>query len=377
MEIGEFRKKEFERRDARLKYRQPMKLKKSEMQKDKLHIVYVMTWTGICGGTKIILQHCNKLTERGHKATIICHFSKPNWFAMDERISFIQVALGEVLCEYIPKCDIIVATYWKEIYECVEQNVAPVIYFEQGDIHLFDQESIDAYTMEHIRNQIQIAPFIYTVSTFAKEKLREVFDVEVAVISNAVDKNIFYYTPHKKEGNSKIVITAIGSENVHFKCISNIVVAIQILKKIGNDIEFIWISPDQPNKLTTIPVIVNPSQKEIGNCLQRSDIFVCASLYESFCLPVLEAMMCGAAVITTDNGGVRDFVKDNVNAIVIEKNSISDMINKLTILINDKTLRYELVKAALVAAEEFDWEHTTDKLIDFYRNIASYEVLPN
>jgi len=375
MDFWEFRRKEFERRHARLQQSQPMKLEKIKLKKNKLHIVYVMTWTGICGGSKIILQHCNKLVERGHAATIICHFDRPSWFPLDERVVFVQVPLDKVLCEHIPICDVIVATYWKEIYECVEQHIAPVVYFEQGDSHLFDPKTIDTHTTEHIRKQIQIAPFVYTVSTFAKEKLQEVFNTEAAIIPNAVDKNIFYHNSNKKENVDKAVITAIGSENISFKCIFNIVVAIQILKKLGNNIEFTWISPDNPGKLVTIPAIINPNQKDIGNYLRHSDIYVCASLYESFCLPVLEAMTCGAAVVTTDNGGIRDFVVDKENALIIEKNSISDMIDKLQMLINDINLRKKLAASALKTAKTFDWEHTTDKLISYYTDISCYQVI--
>lgn len=376
MDFWEFRRREFERRDARLQNAKPMKLKKIQEKKvqekkDKLHIVYVMTWTGLCGGSKIILQHCNELVKRGHKASIVCHFPKPDWFLLDEKVVFIQVPLEDVLCESIPRCDVIVATYWKEIYECVEQNIAPVVYFEQGDSHLFEPDGMDARTMQHIRKQISMAPFIYTVSTFAKEKLRENFSVEAEVIPNAIDKNIFFPGKEEKINDGKIVITAIGSENIHFKCIANIVVAVSLLKKLDKNIEFIWISPDTPGKLVTIPVSVNPSQKEIGDCLRRSDIFVCASVYESFCLPVLEAMTCGAAVITTDNGGIRDFVEDNVNALIIKKNNIAHMIEKLELLIDDAQLRKSLSSAAIKTAEEFDWKHTTDKLISYYQAIAS------
>jgi len=376
MDFWEFRNKEFVRRDTRLQNRQPMELIKTEDYKERLHIVYVMTWVGICGGSKIILQHCNQLIEKGHKATIVCHFPKPIWFPLDARVAFVHAPMGEVLCEYIPKCDVIVATYWKEIYECVEQKMAPVVYFEQGDTHLFDQATMNAHTMEHIRKQIGIAPFVYTVSTFAAEKLKENFNANAKVIPNAIDKTIFYPTQDAKEikGGDKTTITTIGSEHIGFKCIINIVMAIEILKKMGHDIEFIWISPDAPSKLTMIPVMVNPAQKEIGECMRKSDIYVCASLYESFCLPVLEAMTSGAAVVTTDNGGIRDFVTDGSNGLIIEKNNIADMVEKITMLINDTQLRRQIAVAAMETAQAFDWQYTTDKLISYYRDIASYRI---
>jgi len=367
----DFRKREFERRDARLKNSRPMKLKKTNENKDVLHIVYVMTWTGICGGSKIILQHCNELVAAGHKVTIICHFSKPDWFPLNKNAAFVQVPITEVLCESIPSCDVIVATYWKEIYECVEQNIAPVVYFEQGDTHLFDPGAMGA-NLEHIRKQISLAPFVFTVSNFAKEKLRENFNVEAEVIPNALDKKIFY--PANTKRGEKTIITAIGSESIAFKCIPNIIASIILLKKIGYDIDFIWITPHEPRQFKSIPSIVNPSQNIIGECLRRSDIYVCASLYESFCLPVLEAMTCGAAVVTTDNGGIRDFVKPDINALIIKKNNIADMVDKIEALIKNPDRRQALSSAALKTAQKFDWTDTSRKLINYYRNIANYVV---
>jgi len=377
MDFGEFRSKEFARRAARLQNSKPMELIKTTEQKERLHVVYVMTWVGICGGSKIILQHCNQLVERGHRATIVCHFPKPGWFPLDARVAFVQAPMGEVLCEYIPRCDVIVATYWKEIYECVEQKIAPVVYFEQGDTHLFDQAAMDIYTLDHIRKQISVAPFVYTVSTFAAEKLKENFNVDAHVIPNAIDKTVFFPSPNSAQpsNNGKTVITTIGSEYIGFKCIGHIVIAIAILRKIGHDIEFIWISPSAPNKLTMVPAKINPSQKEIGDYMRKSDIYVCASLYESFCLPVLEAMTSGAAVVTTDNGGIRDFVKDGVNGLIINKNSIGDMVEKIALLIKDTKLRQRITDAAMETAQTFDWTHTTDKLINYYRDIASYQVM--
>ena len=64
-ELKYLKEKEFEKREKRLEKSIPQKLKyQKELKKDKLHITYVMTWTGICGGTKIILEHANRLTEQ-------------------------------------------------------------------------------------------------------------------------------------------------------------------------------------------------------------------------------------------------------------------------------------------------------------------------
>lgn len=374
MEISQsMRKMEFDKREERLKNAKKQKLICKNRKKRKLNITYVMTWTGVCGGSKIILEHANRLTERDHKVTLISHDEKPKWFKLNEKVDFIQVPWNEVLCEEIPKnTDIIIATYWREIYECVEQKIAPVIYFEQGDYHLFDLEKLDDRTFNYIEKQLKTINFIYTVSNFAKEKLKEIYNVESIVIPNAVDNNVFYYEKHTKNDVSNI--TLIGSEEATFKRIQNILDAIKIIEKKGYKIKLNWITPTVPKKNTDISAIVNPPQMLIGDTLRKTDIYICASMYESFCLPVLEAMTCGAAIVTTNNGGNMDFVEDEKNALIIEKDNIDDIVEKIERLLNNENLKQYLIKNGVEESARYSWDITINKIEEYYQEIANYEV---
>ena len=371
-EINFFKEKEFYRREEKLKKLVPQKLRKTNNLKEKLHIVYVMTWTGVCGGSKIILEHANRLTKKGHKVTLISHDEKPSWFKLNSSVDFIQVPWEEILGEQIPKCDVIVATYWREIYECIEQKIAPVVYFEQGDYHLFDMNKMENRVLNYIKKQFEAVKFVYTVSNYAKQELNNIYKKEAIVIPNAISKKIFYST-EKDTSSDKINIALIGSENVEFKRISIILKALELLKNEGYKIEIDWITPDKP-KENNLDAIINPEQKVIGDILRKADIYICASLYESFCLPVLEAMACGAAVITTNNGGNMDFVKANYNALLIEKDNIEDICEKVKLLIKDKDFRESLQNNAIQTSKSFSWEKTIKLLEDYYKNIASYEI---
>lgn len=372
-EIADFKQKEFEQRETRLKNAIPQELIKTNNIKEKMHITYVMTWTGICGGSKIILEHANKLTQRGHKITLISHDIRPDWFPLSEDVEFIQVPWGQVLCEKIPKCDLIITTYWREIYESIEQKIAPVIYFEQGDFHLFDLEKLEKRKFEYIKKQFETVQFIYTVSNFASKKIKEIYNKESIVIPNAVDSNIFYYDNTIKD-NKVINITIIGSEKSEFKRIDNIIQAINKVKEEGYKINLNWITPNEPIK-NKINAIINPPQKVIGDTLRKSDIYICASMYESFCLPVLEAMTCGTAVITTNNGGNMDFVKENENALLIEKDNIEDICNKIKLLIDNKGLREKVSNNAIATSKMYSWDRTIGEIEDYYKEVARYKVL--
>lgn len=375
MDIVAYREIEFAEREKKLKNAEFQKLNKTNKVKDKLDIVYVMTWTELCGGSKIILEHSNYLVQRGHRVTIISHFPKPNWFDMDNRIKFIQVPWEEILCEVIHPCDVIVATYWREIYECIEQRKAPVIYFEQGDSHLFDLESLDERKLNYIKKEFEVVPFIYTVSSYAAEKIKELYNRDSIIIPNAVNDENFYVgdVNKNKDNKEEISIAMIGSEKSEFKRIKIILNAIEELRKEGYLINVNWITPDKPEK-SKEKCLVNPPQKEIGNALRKSDIYICASKYESFGLPILEAMKCGLAIITTDTGGNRDFVKDNENAL-ITTGTVDDIKNKIKILINDIKLREKLSKNSQITSESYTWKNVIDKLEDYYREIAKYEII--
>lgn len=366
------REKEFEEREKQLENAKPQELIKSFENKEKLHITYVMTWTGVCGGSKIILEHANKLTERGHKITIISHDEKPGWYRLNNNVEFIEVPWTQKLCEAIPNCDLIIATYWREIYECIQQKIAPVIYFEQGDFHLFDLDNLNERTYNYIRKQFKTVKFIYTVSSFAKEKIKEIYDSDSIVIPNAVDNTIFF-KGENKQSNLVPKVAIIGSENAKFKRIQNIVQALQQLKKDGYNFEIKWITPDEPKKIN-IDAIVNPPQIVIGDTLRESDIFVCASMYESFCLPVLEAMTCGNAIVTTNNGGNMDFVVDGENALLMEKDNIEDIYNKVKRLLDNKELRDRLSKNAEEKSQQYSWDNTINMIENYYKSVALFRV---
>ena len=371
--IQYYREKEFEQREERLRNAKKQQLHYVQKDKKTLNITYVMTWTGVCGGSKIILEHANKLSNRGHKITLISHDTRPDWFPLEKKVQFIQVPWEEILCEQIPKeTDVIVATYWREIYECVEQRIAPVVYFEQGDFHLFDLEKLDKRTYDYINKQLKTINFIYTVSSFAKEKLHEIYDVDATVIPNAVDDKVFYYKPHKE--NAIPNITIIGSEEAKFKRIQNIIDALDIIKQKGYKFKLNWITPTEPKKNKDLKPIINPPQIVIGDTLRKTDIYICASMYESFCLPVLEAMTCGAAIITTDNGGNMDFIKPNKNALIIEKDNINDIVQKVEKILNSKELKDSLVKNGVEESAQFSWTTTINKVEEYYQEIANYVI---
>ena len=350
-------------------------LTKTDLKKEKLHIVYLMVWTKICGGSKIILEYANRLAKKGHKITLISYDEEPNWFELDSNIEFIQLEEDEQMEDHIPECDLVVPTSWKNIYQAVSFGKAPVTFFEQGGSHIFEVQNLSKEKYNTVKSRMEIVPFVHTVSEFSREKIKQNYNKDSEVICNAIDSKIFY--PRNNINNlhkDKIDITIIGSEGFKFKNINETLEVIRNLKRKYEKINLNWISQDQP-KVNKERAIVNPKQIEIGNILRNTDIFICNSEYESFCLPALEAMTCGAAVITTDNGGIRDFVIDRFNALVVKKHNQQDLTEKIELLINDIELKEKLMKNGIETSKKFTWEESVNKMEKYYKEISEYKVI--
>jgi phosphatidylinositol alpha-1,6-mannosyltransferase len=107
----------------------------------------------------------------------------------------------------------------------------------------------------------------------------------------------------------------------------------------------------------------NPPQEQLAALYSSADIYLCPSWDEGLGMPPMEAMACGAALVTYDNGGCRDYARDGETALVARRRDVADLAEKLTRLAADGALR-----ARLAAAGEqwirtaFDWDRSVRRL---------------
>ena len=354
----------------------PQKVEKIEnIEKDKLEITYIMVWTKVCGGSKIILEYANRLAKKGHKINIVTYDEYPDWYELSDKINFVKVPENEDIEKYIPNSDVVVPTSWKCIRKAIKANKGPVAFFEQGGSHLFEIDRLSEIKRKVVYDRMQLPPFIYTVSKYSAEKIEEIYGKSSSIIYNALESKIFY--PREKEREEKeISITIVGSEDFKFKNVGEVLEVIRELKE-KYQIKLNWITQTEPkiNIEEGKNAIVNPEQKIIGDVLRNTDIYICNSEYESFGLPTLEAMTCGATVITTDTGGMRDFVIDRENALVIKHHNKEDMKEKIEMLINDKNLMHNMAQKGIITASKFNWNNTILSMEKYFREIAKYKVI--
>jgi glycosyltransferase involved in cell wall biosynthesis len=210
---------------------------------------------------------------------------------------------------------------------------------------------------------------LIAVSKFIFEHL-SLYGIErLFLVQNGVDLSIFY-PKHPIEDRPKTVGMTYVPKG--FKDPYTGLEALHRVKQVKPDVEIILFGPTRKPPKVQIPITFYsrvPAEK-VADIYNRSAIFVSSSRSEGFCLPVLEAMACGCAVVTTDSGGIRDFVKHGENALVVPPGDVQAIADTVLYLLDNSDLREQLAKNGIETAKYMTWDASVEQLERILREIA-------
>ena len=98
-----------------------------------------------------------------------------------------------------------------------------------------------------------------------------------------------------------------------------------------------------------------------------ADVFAFPSLYEGFGVPVLEAMACGAPVVTSNVSATAEVAGDA--ALLVDPLSVGSIRDGMRSLLGDAALRAKLSRRGMERVARFSWRRAADETHAVYERV--------
>jgi glycosyltransferase involved in cell wall biosynthesis len=367
-----------------------------------MKINFTLYSTSMTGGVRAIFEVANGLSQRGHHVTITSLEGDHTWFPLEadviyvEKPNFIRIlnplkrlksreslryssitpVLGQMkmgfeadlikpLTEAIPECDINIATWFLTSFSVFRSDKGKMFYFFMDFDELAGKHG--HYYHQLFKESLYLPLDIITISTWLKNWIMENYHKDALVCGVGLEHDVFYPRERILEDLEGYKIMGIF-RGFDYKGDNDLIKALNMVyERIPEINPIVVCSKDTYNSLKekndikfNYTFFESPSDDKLAELYSSSDLFVFPSHIEGYGLPPLEAMACGTPVVTTDCRGVRDFVLDGENALMVPPKEPKAIAESIMRVMNDKELQEKLVKNGLKTVKKFTWKRVVD-----------------
>lgn len=239
-------------------------------------------------------------------------YAPGRWFTIDSRVQMMTVSSLDP--KNIPHSDVIFATAWTtaEWVAKYPDSKGKKLYFVQDYEHLMTASS----TLKNRMIKTYHGPFrIIVISQVLKEFLRK-YQIKSTLIPNSIDSTIYRLNNALDSGSRSLIGFPYREE--FYKGTQDVIAAFAQLIGLHNLHGKIWAygavaDPPIPKWINYYP---NLRDDELVSLFNQTKIFVTGSHFEGWGLPGMEAMACGATLVSTDTGGVKSYATHGVSALL-------------------------------------------------------------
>jgi GT2 family glycosyltransferase/glycosyltransferase involved in cell wall biosynthesis len=334
-------------------------------REERLRVVYVTEDTGIGGGHRDIFEHLNGLAERGHEVALYSLAGEPDWFDLRVPVHSFE-DYSELVAALSPLEAIKVATWWNTaapVWLASTLHGIPVYFVQDIETSYYpDNEYVRNCVLASYRHEFRYM----TISSWNRDRLREL-GLDAELIPPGID--LANFRPLPQLARRQAMLLALGRSNP----LKNLPLTLDAWRGLAQprpELRLFGIEPELAGRDAGIVYELSPSDERVNELMCEAAIFVQTSTHEGFCLPALEAMATGAAVVCTDAHGNRDFCVDGENCLMPASRP-DEVRGAIERLLADPALREQLGRAGIQTAADYAWERRIDALERFLEDVAT------
>jgi glycosyltransferase involved in cell wall biosynthesis len=339
-----------------------------------LKITFLSPHLRVAGGVRAILTHADRLAARGHDVTLLvpagshvkAWWRNRSWQGlawMPNLRARVRWVAGWTPARF-PESDALIATAWQsaEPVAGAPDRCGRKFYFVQHYESLYHGSAarVDATYRLPLRKIV--------ISTWLGEIMASRFDSPAEVIVTPVDPALFHPVPVERDDGLLRVLML--HHEYEWKGVADGIEAFTRVKARHPDLRLVGFGLKAPGReLAYDEYFENLPQHRLAWLYSRCAIYCCPSWDEGLGMPPMEAMACGAALCTYDNGGCRDYAIDGETALVAPRRDVGRLARVLARLVEDGDLRQRIAQQGReFVTRQFDWERATAQLEGLLRS---------
>lgn len=346
-----------------------------------MKITFVLPFSSLHGGIRVLAIYADRLQKRGHQVTVVSTpftmpvrrkvkslvlgrgwpsgKSQPSHFDGIEVEQYVLDKERPVVDADVPDADVVVATYYPTAYGVLNLSRAKgakAFFIQNYEHEAGKQNQILDATWRMPLHKIVISKWLDKI---AREKFGDEF---VSHVPNSVDLDQFHAAPRKKGSVPTVGLLYATSWmkgcRTSFKALKQVAAALPSLRIVS-------FGAERPGFDLRLPENTEfhyrPPQEQLRDLYARCDVWLCGSAREGFHLPPLEAMACRCPVVSTRVGGPLDIVEEGVNGHLVDIGDVHGLSDRLLRVLSLPLPEWKKMSdAAYSTATQFTWDDATD-----------------
>ena len=350
-----------------------------------MKLTFLLSSLWLSGGVRVVIEFANRLTLRGHSVALVypggtldrdlASEISPQVKLIETPVKrasrmnlFQSLMLTWSMAQQTPASDIILPTHTPATpagwIASRLMHKGECVWFYQDYIEMFQGKPLETWL---VKNALRWQKGALVVSEYSKQELASFVQHKPVLVSSEGLSHAEYFHPiptseRRPDGAEPRAILYLG-DNRPRKGLYDFLEAAKIVYRQFPGIRLVIVSKEDCEIPSEIPseFIYRPAREDLARLYATCAVFVLASWWESFGLPPLEAMACGAPVVMTDSRGVRDYAKPGVNCLMVEPHDVQTLADAILTVLRQPDLADRLRKNGPETASQFTWARAVEQ----------------